>query len=94
MSQVKTKLEHVGEIEIVKLPAQPDTINLQSTLSELEPFLSVLECNRHQVQIVAMLYGTCKETLEMHINHSIYALVCVRAPKEKSYNLHEPEWHE
>lgn len=66
-----------------KVTTRLDSRNSRSKLSELEASLSVLECNHHQVQIVAMLYGTCKGTLEMHIYPPIYALVCMSDPKKK-----------
>ena len=52
-------------------------IDSHCMLLALEAFLSLVECNHHQVQIVVKMSGICKEILGMNINLSTHASICV-----------------
>ena len=50
--------------------------NSQCNLSALEAFVSLVECNHHQVHTAGTNTGFCKEKIEICTNPPIYASSC------------------
>lgn len=60
----------------ISISTQLNMKNSQCNLSALEAFVSLVECNHHQVHTAGTNTGFCKEKIEICTNPPIYASSC------------------
>jgi hypothetical protein len=76
---------------IISISTQLNMKNSQCNLSASKAFVSLVECNHHQVHTPGKNIGFCKEKIEICINPPIYASSC---KVTKTHNQYVDElWH-